>query len=401
MMEQSHIETICELENMKASEKNLDKIRGALIGGAIGDALGYPVEFLTLDRIIGKYGERGITAYEFDRASGKALISDDTQMTLFTANGILFAETRGRMRGIGAAPHDYVAMAYQDWLTTQYADYRTGSQAKRYDCGRSVSWLLDVPALYSRRAPGNTCISALSEARESRNVSDYIEKPRNNSKGCGGIMRVAPLGIHDANTPIDWLDQEGAYLSAITHGHPLGYLPAAVLTHILNRIVFPREKQMTLLEIIDEAVETTRRLFDGTDYLDNLCAIIDKAVRLAANHDTDRNNIRQLGGGWVAEETLAIAIYCALRHEHDFSAGIIAAVNHDGDSDSTGAVTGNILGAINGFDSIEAKWKNDLELMDVLLEMSDDLCQGCLMSEYDAYYDPDWARKYIEAHWKA
>ena len=191
------------------------------------------------------------------------------------------------------------------------------------------------------------------------------------------------------------------YLSAITHGHPLGYLPAAVLTHILNRIVFPREKQMTLPEIIDEAVETTRRLFAGTDYLDDLCAIIDKAVRLAANHDTDRSNIRQLGGGWVAEETLAIAIYCALRYEHDFSAGIIAAVNHDGDSDSTGAVTGNILGAINGYDSIKAKWKNHLELMDVLLEMSDDLCQGCLMSEYDTYYDPDWSRKYIDIRWKS
>ena len=354
---------------MKASEKNLDKIRGALIGGAIGDALGYPVEFMTLDRITGKYGELGITAYELDRASGKALISDDTQMTLFTANGILFWETRGRMRGIGAAPH--------------------------------VSWLLDVPALYSRRAPGNTCISALSEARKSRNTGDYIDNPRNNSKGCGGIMRVAPLGIHNANTPLEWLDQEGAYLSAITHGHPLGYLPAAVLTHILNRIVFPREKQMTLLEIIDEAVDTIRRLFGGTDYLDDLCTIIDKAVRLAANHDTDRNNIRQLGGGWVAEETLAIAIYCALRYEHDFSAGIIAAVNHDGDSDSTGAVTGNILGAINGYNPIEAKWKDNLELLDVLLEMSDDLCRGCLMSEYDTDYDPDWARKYIDAHWKA
>lgn len=158
---------------------------------------------------------------------------------------------------------------------------------------------------------------------------------------------------------------------------------------------------MTLPEIIDEAVETTRRLFAGTDYLDDLCAIIDKAVRLAANHDTDRSNIRQLGGGWVAEETLAIAIYCALRYEHDFSAGIIAVVNHDGDSDSTGAVTGNILGAINGYDSIKAKWKNHLELMDVLLEMSDDLCQGCLMSEYDTYYDPDWSRKYIDIRWKS
>ena len=89
-----------------------------------------------------------------------------------------------------------------------------------------------------------------------------------------------------------------------------------------------------------------------------------------------------------------------LRYEHDFSAGIIAAVNHDGDSASTGALTGNILGAINGYDSIDAKWKNHLELMDVLLEMSDDLCQGCLMSEYASYCDPVWAKKYIDAQWK-
>ena len=104
--------------------------------------------------------------------------------------------------------------------------------------------------------------------------------------------------------------------------------------------------------------------------------------------------------GKNGDEALAIAVYCALKYPSDIEAALIAAVNHDGDSDSTGAVTGNILGATNGYDSIEAKWKNDLELMDVLLEMSDDLCQGCLMSEYDLYCDPVWARKYIEAHRK-
>ena len=79
----------------------------------------------------------------------------------------------------------------------------------------------------------------------------------------------------------------------------------------------------------------------------------------------------------MAEETLAIALYCALRYEHDFSGGLIASVNHGGDSDSTGAVTGNILGAINGYDAIEDKWKTDLELSNVILEMADDLCYGC------------------------
>ena len=67
-----------------------DKIKGSLIGGAIGDALGYPVEFDKYDYIIKKYGDRGITEFKISN-TGKALVSDDTQMTLFTANGILNA----------------------------------------------------------------------------------------------------------------------------------------------------------------------------------------------------------------------------------------------------------------------------------------------------------------------
>ena len=66
-------------------------------------------------------------------------------------------------------------------------------------------------------------------------------------------------------------------------------------------------------------------------------------------------------------------MYCSLRYQNDFSKGIIAAVNHNGDSDSTGAVTGNILGALYGYDAIENKWKDNLELIDVIMKVSDDL----------------------------
>lgn len=385
---------------IKATEANLNKIRGSLIGGAIGDALGYPVEFLSAKMIVARYGEPGITEYELDRRTGKALISDDTQMTLFTANGILVGETRMRMRGIGGVPHAYVPMSYQDWLVTQETDYRTGAKTERLNGTGGISWLLDVPELYARRAPGNTCLSALRAAKENKDGGDFIKHPRNNSKGCGGIMRVAPLGLHYGRANIGKLDQEGAMLSAITHGHPLGYMPSAVLTHILNRIVYPGERSLNLKEVILEAKETVCDLFRDKDHLDEMCSLIDKAIRLAGNDDPDRVNIKRLGEGWVAEETLAIAIYCALRYENDFSGGIIAAVNHDGDSDSTGTVVGNILGAINGYDAIEEKWKENLELLDVLLEMSADLCHGCHMSEYSTFHDPDWACKYMDMRWK-
>lgn len=384
----------------KETEVNLDKIRGSLLGGAIGDALGYPVEFLTADQIYSKYGECGITDYVLDRESGKALISDDTQMTLFTADGILVGETRACMRGIGGSPQAYVPRSYQDWLTTQETNYTNGKNTKRHNGVGGISWLLDVPELYGRRAPGNTCLSALTTEREEGYRGDYIENPRNNSKGCGGIMRMAPLAIHYNHVPMDVLDKEAAVLSAITHGHPLGYLTSAVFVHILNRVVFGEGKE-SLKEIIFEARDAVCKLFKDTAHIDELCSIIDKAVSCADNNDSDRNNIKILGEGWVAEETLAIAIYCALRYEHDFSGGIIAAVNHDGDSDSTGAVVGNILGAINGFEAIDKKWKNNLELYDVILEMADDLCHGCHMSEYSCYYDADWARKYMDMHWKA
>lgn len=97
----------------------------------------------------------------------------------------------------------------------------------------------------------------------------------------------------------------------------------------------------------------------------------------------------------MGEEALAIAVYCALRYENDFSAGIIAAVNHRGDSDSTGAITGNILGALLGYESMDEQWKNDLELTDVLLEMADDLYCGCPLETGGEGSDERWKRKYI------
>lgn len=367
-----------------------DRIRGCLIGGAAGDALGYPVEFFSEQTLRERCGDGGIRQYLPDPVSGTARISDDTQMTLFTANGLLVGDTRMALRGIGAQPHDYVSRAYQDWLITQ----RTSAPAR--DTHASICWLMDIPALYRCRAPGSTCLSALTQQQGQPPLESYISHPQNHSKGCGGVMRVAPLGVSRYTAvPIEALDREGAELAAITHGHSLGYMPAAVLTHILHRIVYP-ERTQTLLQIVCEARDTVRALFAGDKHLDELTARIDLAIRLADNDEPDLANIHRLGEGWVAEETLAVAIYCALRHTDDFSAGIIAAVNHCGDSDSTGAVTGNILGALLGYDAIDKAWTRDLELRDVILELADDLDRRPERLQDCRNIDRDWAQKYVQ-----
>lgn len=398
--EEDQLETDRAMERIRETEVNLDQIRGCLIGGAIGDALGYSVEFLREDEIFELYGEDGITEYKLE--NGKAIISDDTQMTLFTANGLLVGDTRGCMRGIMAEPYVYVAGAYHDWYLTQTSTFERVNRHERHTREGGRSWLLDVPEMYARRAPGGTCLSAL--ALDFDHERDYIADPLNKSKGCGGIMRVAPLALQyipgvSFFGDMKELQMEGARIAAITHGHPLGYMPASVLTHIIGLCVGERET-MTLKEIVEEARDTATQAFDGDQNLTELVRIINLAMELAENDAPDLENIHRLGEGWVAEETLGIALYCALKYEKDFSRAVIASVNHNGDSDSTGAVTGNILGALTGYEAIEEKWKNNLELHDVILEMADDLCHGSQMSEYRSYTDKVWMRKYGAMRWR-
>lgn len=385
-------------QRLRASEIYLDKIKGSLVGGAAGDALGYPVEFLGEEEIFRCYGAKGIQEYVFDSKSGKALISDDTQMTLFTANGILVANTRA-MRGIGGIPSGYIPASYQDWLCTQEMSFQEYKKEKMHH-NHSISWLMDVPELFCRRAPGTTCLSALRRQRKAKDAwreytqGDYITHPQNNSKGCGGIMRVAPLALQSYlyRNNMKKLQEEAAQIAAITHGHSLGYMPTAVLVHIIHRLVYMGGPN-NLEEIILEARNTAAELFAGDKHLPKLIRIINLAIELSHNTGNDLENIHQIGEGWTAEETLGIAIYCSLKYQSDFSAGIIAAVNHRGDSDSTGAVTGNILGALCGYRAIENKWKQNLELLDVIQELAADLCHGCQMHGW-LYSDPDWEIKY-------
>ena len=209
-------------ETMNASK---DRIRGSLIGGAIGDALGYPVEFMSLQEIEKKYTNTGITRYKLN-VNGVAEISDDTQMTLFTANGLLFGYTRGALRGIMAGPENYIMDSYLEWLQTQTGDI---DYTKTH-----YNWIREVEELHSRRSPGNTCLQALGQIAHGKKVD-------NNSKGCGGIMRIAPIplfysGKMKPSNPKTAMRVAGES-ARITHKHPLGFLPAALLAHIIEKLL--------------------------------------------------------------------------------------------------------------------------------------------------------------------
>lgn len=366
--------------------KNADKYRGCLIGGAVGDALGYAVEFLKDYQIFERYSERGITEYTL--TDGIAQISDDTQMTLFTANGLLVGTTQGMVRGVMGTYPSYIYLCYEDWLLTQ----GEGRFAKEK---QHCSWLNNIDEMNHTRDPGRTCIFSIMNGE-----AGTIDTPLNNSKGCGGIMRVAPIGLYfeGKDYTVEEIDMIGAETAALTHGHELGYIPAAALVHIIHLV--SHNPDITLLQAVTDAKETMIRLFSNSRHLSELTQLIDKAVELSKEAVDDLAAIRALGEGWVAEETLAIAVYCALKYSDDFEKAITASVNHSGDSDSTGAVTGNILGAYLGLSAVPQKFLDKLELREVITEMADDLYNDCRMSEQELYRDEVWERKYIDYTYK-
>ena len=338
---------------------------GCLLGGAVGDALGAPIEFATLNEIKDRFGKDGITGFPKNPGQ-KAQITDDTQMTMFTAEGLLRAVARWSERGI-CHPPSIVHHAYIRWLHTQNEEnrYLQESFGRETDDG----WLINIKELHHRRAPGNTCLSAMRSKQ-----MGTIEEPINDSKGCGGVMRIAPVGLI-----VDPPFTMGCSIAAITHSHPCGYLSGGVLAQIIANI----NSDMSLEQSIEQALGVMAAVPRHEECL--------KTIRLAmdlfGNGSSHEANIRKIGHGWVGEEALAIAIYCSLSSQSDFRQGVCMAVNHDGDSDSTGSITGNILGAYLGRRAIPPEWLESVELAEEITQLADDL----LIQYKD---DEEWKNRY-------
>ena len=271
-------------------------------------------------------------------------------MTLFTAGGLLQSWTDDE------PPVESLARAYLRWLKTQDEEPARNPEGV----------LLKVPELYARRAPGATCLSALKHLSAKR-VLDRHLVAGNDSKGCGGVMRVAPVGLYafsrGDSRPHDTF-QLAAQAAAITHGHPTGFLAAGALAVMIQALVGGLS--------LKKAVGVARDCLVAEAEHEETLRAINAAEQLAAADLPPEEAVSRLGQGWVAEEALAIALYCALKAK-TFRQGVLMAVNHDGDSDSTGSIAGNLLGAWRGLGSIPKPWLKDLELVQVIGDMAEDL----------------------------
>jgi ADP-ribosylglycohydrolase len=321
----------------------LQRYWGCLYGVALGDACGAPVEFMHWIEIAHKYGKAGVTGLvENDGGPCCGLppghYTDDTQMTLATAQGLLacHADVQGLLsdtvRFDDCDPLEHIWDAYLEWYDLQS------------EPGQS-------------RGPGGTCLSALQSSYRDWRYGT-IAHPINNSKGCGGVMRTAPCGLVTLNPLRAY--QLGAGAAAITHGHPDGFIPAGALSAMICLL-----KQNVPLT---QAVNDTIRLTQTFPFAESTVALLKQARELVRTKVSPRHAFERMssvpgrpGGGWVGDEALAIAVYCCLRHPDDWTAAVLEAVNHDGDSDSTGSIAGGILGTALGHLAIPEAWRNQVE----------------------------------------
>ncbi len=306
-------------------------------------------------------------------------------MTLFTAEGMLSAQLASALGGQEPDFFRAATVSYARWLMTQEISQRGLSAAA------NSGWLLQQRKLFSRRAPGTTCLSALHSNR------GKVTRAANDSKGCGGVMRIAPVGMYFAHALIRERQQDrlipsifrtGSDLAAITHGHPSGCLSAGVLAVIVGLVL----AGSTLKEAIDAAKKELRNHESHQETL----AAIEQAEALAEARPRERSALRVMGKGFVAEEALAMGLYGALS-ARDFEEGVILAVNHSGDSDSTGSIAGNLLGAAAGVQAIPDRWLRHLELRTTIEALADDLAafpEWRLGSESDREERAFYANRY-------
>ena len=364
---------------MNKNEKYMDKFEGAIIGSAIGDAFGYPLMRLSFEEICGTFEKNGAMELAISRKTKTALFTEATQMSLFTADGILWAHNE-RVSDENASVANYVFYSYQMWLYMQTKtiagpEYEWLFNKKQ---NPNMSSLLRSKGLGRSRRLNDVNINALLEAQN--NNYGTLNKKVNNNKDAGAVKRVVSVGLFYGQSP-EMAFRIGCDIGALTHSHPDGYLPCGVYAAIVAELITDKS--------VDDAINNAMALLAAYPNNENTYNMLQAAVDLAANENIDPlEGVAELGDGFSAISCLAIAVYSAIVHQTNYRFAIELAANHDGDSAACGAITGGILGVWYGRKKLPKQWIKKMQYKNLLETVADVLFENSNYSKV-AYMGDD------------
>lgn len=325
-----------------------ERIQGAIFGMAIGDAFGYPTEFLSVAEIYEKWAPDGPLAPE----GNPILVTDDTQMAIAVAKGLMNAR----------------AFAPQEISEELIKTY--------------ILWLNDPR---NNRAPGMTCLSSVGRLEQGK---PWKKATAQDSKGCGANMRVVPVGgLVIKGNSLEEIAALAQLQSALTHAHPTA-LTASAITAITISFLLTGTTADELFSKLRTYISTQKETYYkewlgdiwnrppfwsetefiqlGWKEISEVLTRVEEGLRI---RDTSADPCEVIGEGWIAEESFATALYCFLLFPNDPVKVIRRAAISSGDSDSIACLAGSFAGAYNGIQSLPPEWVARIEYKKELEEI--------------------------------
>lgn len=353
--------------------------RGAMLGLAVGDAMGNTIDGKTLESICADYGPNGLLGY--DLVNGYAELSSYTQLAAFVANGLILGAARNQAYSRNKPVDRYVSVALREWARTQ----------QHIPQERPLCWLTDVPELKRRhcmdtRMPDALSLETLGTPQEPVFFNDLPT----------ALTEAVPLALLGSILEMDQeeVDMLAAKMQAMTHGSAEVFLSAAVLTHAL--CILLAEPDISVKALVESAVDAISQQFgNDSDYAGHLWELLQMAQTLASSDTVTPMEAMEQLRCQTAPEVLAGALYACMISHDDFDTAIITAVNHSGRSAAVGAITGAVLGMRLGEDALPEFYLESLESVALLRQIADDLAQVSIQNRMNRLFDDDWDRKYL------
>ena len=352
---------------------NLDRYRGCLLGLAVGDAMGMPVDDMTLAQIRENYGPNGLLGY--DLRSDYAEITSYTQLAAYVCNALLLSVSRGK----GERKLDYVKLGLKEW---------TRSQQFARDPEASYCWVAKLPAFRRRHCRDARMLDTLRLA-----AMGYPEKGPNQYNAPGSLTAAIAVGMfyNSQRLTPPQIGELAAQIVALTHGDPTAFLSAAVLAYAIAGILL--EPELPLEEQFTSAIRAMHHQFRSKySQSQTVAATLTEAVKRAKAAEPMSEVMEQMQC-YSALNCLAGAIYASLANRQDFDTAMITAVNHSGYSSAVAGITGAILGAHMGYAALPEFYLESLEPVKALCQLADDMVS---FTPTKGLFDDDWDQKYVQ-----
>lgn len=355
-------------------DEKVSLLSGGLLGMAVGDAMGYPVDKKTWEEIEQMYGPNGLLGY--DLANGNAEITSYTQLATFVCNGLLLGAIRQNPEKYGR----YILLGLREWVK---------SQQPRVNPEKSFCWVAQVPDMRRRLCMDTRMLDALS-----RETVGTPEKPVFRSIFPGALTAAAAVGLCGLSCKMtkDTVARLGMEAVAVTHGEPEAFLSGAFVSLAVDGVL--RTPELPLAELYEQiCVYLEENYAETYPEVLPLTEGVRRALVLTKDAELSPLAAMTLLGCTTAAECVAGMVYASAIHPANFDEAMIVSVNHSGRSSCVAALTGAVMGARLGKNALPEFYLESLESAWALEELATDMTQ---VRQVTKIFDDSWDLKYTQ-----